>query len=67
MVLKDSPYVIAYYDDDSVEILFSKNEKGIATLNLDRDNRYKLAMDLLQPYMYEPKMENFIVSQCQSQ
>ena len=67
MYLNSSPYGIAKYEDGSLEICFAVDGKDVVKLKFDRDNAYKLAIELLQPHIYEPKMENFIISQCQSQ
>lgn len=65
--MEKSPYSIACYEDGSLEISFAVNGKNTIKLKLDKDNRYKLATDLLKPHKYKPKRENFIVCPCQSE
>jgi len=65
--LKTSPYHLMPKEDGSIDIWFRKNNKDIVALNLDRDNAYKFAFELLRPYRYNPKPENFNVSLCKPQ
>lgn len=65
--LKSSPWSFFPNDDDSASLWFHVDGEPVVKIDLDKNNRTKLAFMLLEPLNYKPNLQGVSVRLCQTE